>query len=167
MDITFKVGNLPGSGDPKKRATSVITLEDLPSACADLQKMIKEFVRVSRAVDILVTVSNHISGSKASILLDPLRELNGAAFVEIDGPGCPSLKDSTIAAMSLRPFSANEAMVLVGALMDQGDKAKGKPELAIAKYKAALDTIRGNPFNEHENSELLVGGRFNGLRADL
>ena len=87
--------------------------------------------------------------------------------MEIDGPGCPTIKDTTIAAVCGRRFSANETMGMVGTYFDQGDEAtsEGKFDLAVAKYKAALITISGNPFDAYENDELLIGGRFTGLQA--
>ena len=144
----------------------VIPVEDLPAACAKLQYKIRSYTRNDRTVDISLRCYDQVPTSKQARFLEPLRQIRGATSVNGFGPGWPSLQDAVFA-MCGQGFSANETMDMVDTLINEGDEvaSQGKPELAIARYKAALNTIRGNTFDRDEEEELLVGGRFNGFPA--
>ena len=144
----------------------VIPIEDLPAACAELQKKIRTCTRNNRRVIISLRGYDRVPTTKQARFLEPLWQLRGASFGAAEGLGWPSLED-TASAMRYHYFSVNETMGIVGTLINEGDEAtvQGKPELAIARYKAALNTIRGSAFDQNEEEELLVGGCFNGSLA--
>ena len=167
MDIDFKVDSSPASDEPENRVVCVIPIEDLPAACAELQKKIRTYTGDDRIVDISLRGYDQVPPTKQARFLEPLRELRGATSVNEYGPGWPSLKDVAFAMCGQR-FSANETMDMACRLIDEGDDAtgQGKTEMAIARYKAALNTICGNILDGNEE-ELIVGGRFNGFSAGL
>ena len=184
MSIDFDAGYQPAignSGQREKRHTAVLAIEDLPAACATLQQKLTNYNTGSIAVAIRVTISNQVGktsmiskdgvpvpGSKLSKCLNPLRQLRGAHLVEISGPTSASYKADTIAIMSGRRLSANEAMQLIGAHLDQGDKVflANQLELAIKDYQAALYALHRSHLDvEHETSEKVIGGRYHGLEA--
>ena len=166
MDIDFQVDGPPASDELDNHDVCVIPVEDLPAACVGLQKKIQTYNGNDRTVDISLRGYHQVPTTKQARFLEPLRQLRGVTSVIEYGPGWPSLKD-VASAMCGQPFKPNETMAMVGKFINEGDEAAGqaKLELAIARYKAALNTISSRTFEGNEKEEVLVGGRFGGLPA--
>ena len=85
-----------------------------------------------------------VPGTKLIKCLEPLRNVRGANFVKIDGPGQRAYLAEIEATMLGNCLSAAELMELVGKHFDCGDIAlrEGNLKVAMIEYKAALCTIR-------------------------
>lgn len=162
------------------RAISIFLVEDLPAACATLQHEVDR-AGAGRA-SIRISISSHIGAvsnllvkngyptpdPKLSRCLTPLGRLRGVKHVEIHGLVSSPYKSAIIAAMCDHPLTVAESMELIGAQIDQGDKASMDDhwESAILAYKAALHAIHGVPFRlDHSEDVVIIGGRFHGQRA--
>ena len=168
MDIDFHVDGSSTSDELDNHEVCAIPVEDLPTACVELQKKIQTYTRNNRTVEISLRGYHQVPTTKQARFLEPLRLLRGVASVNEYGPSWPSLKDVAFA-MCGQPFKPNETMDMVRTFIKEGDEVMGqaKFELAIARYKAALNTISSRTFEGNEKEEVVVGGRFNGFPAAL
>ena len=184
MSIDFDTGNKPptrDSGSLAEREVSVFPLEDLPLACVYLQHKMPIYNHSFGKAKIHISIDTRIAGipaagkdtspaakSKLGRCIDAVSQIRGAWLVKIDGPISPSCEVDTESTMCRNRLTATEAMNMVEALSDCGDKAwmKDDLELAIAEYKKALYVIRASDIYG-EYSETINGGRFHGLVVGL
>ena len=180
MYVDFNTGHLPclsASGEIQKQTVCVLPIDVLSSACVRLQRKIRSNpTELSIRITIPPSIGDYSVTSEGGSLvpcsqlrkcLDIMSQIRGAGRVEIYGPVNDSYRAATIAAMCSRHLSLKETMALVGAQIDQGDKAlaKGKHESAIAEYRAAFHRLRRTHFlliSEDELNQTLTCGRFRG-----
>lgn len=183
MTLEFSVKPRRGgdaTSSSEDNACFVFIADDLPAVCVILLREMDGYDRGLLDPTLRFIVNPDVGTSsrvfengwpypdnKLRRVLELLREVRGMAIVEIEGPGHPSYKDDIIATMCGRRRSETETMEEIAVFYDRGDEAVNNNdyESAIAEYKAALHTINGRAFDEHEYNTTLIGGRFDGLLA--
>ena len=169
----------------RERTVSVVSVNDLGDVCVHIQYKIAFYQHLSYAVRIRIKISTHVEEVSAVLndgqpvpgyqlikCLEPLRQIRGANFVEIDGPGHHSYLAEIKATMLENRPSAAELMELAGNQIDQGENAfgEGNLEVAVAEYKVALRTMRSINLERHwdqDLQEIVVRGRYRGFWAGL
>lgn len=181
MSIDFDAGNEPSirdDGSLAERNVSVFVLEDLPFACVYLHSKTGRDL-VPQNHEIRISISPRIANtpavmketgpaakSKLRRCIDNVSRLRGARNVKIEGPISAARAVDTETTMCRYRLTVTEALNMVEAHYDCGDKARMKDDLesAIAEYKEALCVIHlsESDFWE-ENYETIHGGPYDGL----
>lgn len=171
---------LPGDdedADKDERKWFCFAVQDLPDACAAMQRIINELCGAGRDVKLYIKADQDgrpetearapASEILLSRCLEPLRSLRGASHVEIESRASHGYMAALVAAMTERRPSAAETMGLVAAHFDDGDGllSSGDAKAALAAFRTGYRVLSRGGFDDMGKVEKIVGGRYDGLLA--